>query len=74
MLKAIGNLLLILLICVGASGISIFYSPVLEQSISLNDNSEELVLMASSDVDEALLNPYSVYIKYKTNKNVLLDF
>lgn len=74
MLKAIGNLLLILLICVGASGISIFYSPVLEQSISLDDNSEELVLMASSDVDEALLNPSSIYIKYKTNKNVLLNF
>lgn len=74
MLKAIGNLLLILLICMGASGISVFYSPVLEQSISLDDNSEELVLMASSDVDEALLNPDSIYIKYKTNKNVLLNF
>lgn len=74
MLKAIANLLLILLICIGASGISIFYSPVLDQSVSMHDNNEEITLMASSEVDETLLNPNSIYIKYKTNKNVLLNF
>lgn len=74
MLKSVANLLLILLICVGASGISIFYSPVLDQSIAMHDTNEEVVLTASSEVNEALLNPDSIYIKYKTNKNVLLNF
>ncbi len=74
MLKAVGNLLIILLICIGASGISIFYSPVLDQSIAMHNNSEEVVLMVSSEVDEVLLNPDSIYIKYKTNKNALINF
>jgi len=73
-LKAITNLVLILLICVGASGISIFYSPILNESSSILDDSEELVLEASSEVNDILLNPDSIYIKYRTNKDALIDF
>ncbi|WIV13552.1 GerMN domain-containing protein [Proteiniborus sp. MB09-C3] len=74
MLKAIGNLLIILLICIGASGISIFYSPILDESITMHENNEEITLLATSEADDILLNPESIYIKYKTNKNAILIF
>lgn len=74
MFKAIGNLLIILLICIGASGISVFYSPILEQSFAEQNNNNEVTLVASSEVDKLLFNPDNIYIKYKTDKNVLFDF
>lgn len=74
MFKAIGNLLIILLICIGASGISVFYSPILEQSFAEQNNNNEITLVASSEVDKLLFNPDNIYIKYKTDKNVLFDF
>lgn len=74
MFKSICNLLIILLICVGASGISVLYSPTLDQSTVLDDNSEEVTLVASSEVDELLLNPNNIFIKYKSDKHAILNF
>lgn len=74
MFKSICNLLIILLICIGASGISVLYSPALDQSIAINDNSGGVTLVASSEVDDLLLNPSNIFIKYKSDKNILLNF
>ncbi len=74
MFKSIGNLLIVLLICIGASGISVFYSPILDQSIVRHNDSGVVTLVASSEADEWLLNPDNIYIKYRADKNILLNF
>jgi len=73
MLKAFSNLLIILLICIGASGIPIFYSPVINQDTSIYADNEEVILSASTDADDLLFNPDSIFIKYKTNRNAVVN-
>lgn len=75
MLRSLYNLLIILLICIVALGISVFYSPILnESSIVHSNNNEQITLLATTDYGESLLNPSDIYIKYKSDENFILNF
>lgn len=72
MLKAVGNLIIILLIGIAASGISVFYSPTLVSNTTWQEENDMVNLIASTSEDELLLNPKNIYIKYRTDKNTIL--
>lgn len=75
MFKSLYNLLIILTVCIVAMGISVLYSPILdESSIVHSSNNEQITLLASSDYGESLLNPNDIYIKYKSDESFVLDF
>lgn len=74
MFRALGNIAIILLICFAATGISINSCPVLDTSSSaLNDEITDILLVTNDQVEQ-LYNPNNITVKYKANKDVVLDF